>query len=101
MTTIIQLNDRYLTDFIEGRKKSTIRRGRREYPFGECILQSSSRGVSAIIENIRYCRLEDLTDDDAIIDGFKSKNALLQTLFTFYTDLKPDDEMSIVYFAPT
>jgi hypothetical protein len=96
MTTIIPLIDEYLTSFLQGHKKSTIRRGHRNYSLGSCTLRSCSQEIPAKIENIRYCKLCDLSDSDALVDGFGSKDELLEVLFKIYTDLKFDDDMTIV-----
>lgn len=96
--TIIHLHDKYLPSIIQGCKNSTIRRGRRKYPIGSCILRTKNRDILASIEHVRYCQLCELKEEDAQYDGFHSLSELHKALAQIYPDLKKDEEMTIVIF---
>lgn len=96
--TIIYIRDKYLSSIIQGCKISTIRRGRRKYPIGSCILRTKNRDVLANIEHVRYCQLSKLNEEDAQNDGFHSLCELHKALAQIYPDLKKDEEMTVVTF---
>jgi hypothetical protein len=52
------------------------------------------------ITKLRYLSLADLTDDDAIADGFSSRTELANALRKIYGPLPPDAEMTVVDFVP-
>lgn len=77
-----------------------MRRGRREYRLGQSILRAGPRDVPIEIRDVRHCKLRDLTHEDARRDGFSSLEELQRALFSFYPELLPDDELTLVDFEP-
>ena len=95
----IPLVSKYLELFRSGSKTTTVRRGRRDPELGPVELSDGeSVEVSEIVE-IRHLRLERLTDQDAVNDGFGSKSELLEALQEFYPDLGEEDEVTILVFG--
>ena len=85
---------------ISRQKRTTIRAGRRSYALGPTQLTSAKRKVPIQIVGVRYKRFGDLTDADALADGFESMNGLSAVLGRFYPTLKPSDVVTIVEFLP-
>ncbi len=82
----------------KGRKKATIRRGRREVPLGEALLCSELGVTRVIVERVRHCRLGELTDADAVRDGFATLSELQAALARFYNHLEPDETVTVIEF---
>ena len=96
--TTIRLSGKFLPAVLEGRKVSTIRRGRRMYPLGNAVLRTADREVTIRIERVRHSLLHNLTEEDALRDGFDNLKDLLTALDRFYPELSPEDEVTIVEF---
>ncbi len=97
--TTIRLSGEFLPAVLEGRKVSTIRRGRRMYPLGDAVLRAANREVMVRVERVRHSVLHNLTEEDALHDGFDNLEELLAALDRFYPELRPEDEVTIVEFA--
>jgi len=96
--TAILLDRKFLDLVRSGRKRTTVRKGKRLYPKGRAVLRSGSEETTINVRAVRHCSLRDLTDDDARLDGFSSRTALVRTLESFYPDLTEDDQVTVVTF---
>lgn len=96
---VIELSDEFTQAVLDSLKVSTIRYGRRNYKLGNAILRTPSRSMHIRVHRICYCQFEDLTEEDAQRDGFRSREALSMALRGFYPHIMPTDEMTIVYFS--
>jgi hypothetical protein len=96
---VINLDPRFISAVREGRKTATIRLGRRDYNTGWALLKIKTNNIPIQIQDVRHCRLVDLTDTDARRDGFSSLNELFAALREFYPYIQLDDEVTIVFFA--
>lgn len=54
--------------------------------------------INAIIENITYKTFNEITDNEIIADGFKSKIELLNTLKKFYSDFNENKKLYLIKF---
>jgi cytidine deaminase len=96
--TTIPLARQYVPSVLSGQKVSTVRRGRRAYVPGSCIIESGEHVILATIVKIRHCLLAELTDEDARRDGFASLGELLEALRCFYPAIVSSDEMTVIEF---
>jgi len=94
----IQLNERFLPAVLREEKRTTIRMGMRAYAIGPNVFVCGAFEVPIIITKLEYTRVECLTEEDAIRDGFASLQELLDCLQGFYPDLHPHDCVTIVHF---
>ena len=95
----LMLKGRYVDAVLEGRKKATIRKGLVKVKYEELIVHGAGRPVAKVrVRDVIYKRLSELTDDDAKLDGFKSKEELLRELERTYGRLRPDDVVTIIIF---
>lgn len=95
---VIPLSSEFIPAVLDGRKLSTIRLGRRPYPRGPCVLRTKSRDLPIEIHNVRFSRLDELTQADAYADGFTSLEELHEELRRFYPSVGPNDYVTIVEF---
>ncbi len=95
----LMVKGEYVKDILSGRKRATIRLGIVKLKHNELIVHGGGRPVAKIrVTNVRYKRVSELTDEDAAIDGFASKEELLEALRRAYGEVKPDDYVTIIEF---
>jgi hypothetical protein len=97
----IALADEFFELIEKGIKRSTIRYKKRNYQCGDCEFYSetSEKTVKVKIENIEYKTFNELTEEDAIQDGFKSLNELKSVLKEFYPHANDKDDVTSVIFS--
>jgi hypothetical protein len=95
---VIPLASEFVPFVLDGRKVSTVRFGRRPYPTGKCVLRSGGQDVPVEIRCVRFCQFAELTETDALADGFSSLEELHRELRRFYPNVTPVDEVTIVEF---
>ncbi len=85
---------------LSGRKKSTIRLGRIVGDSNETIyLHCEEKLIAkARVKAVTCKKLKDLTDEDALKDGFKKLPDLLMALKKYYGKLNPEKEVTIIEF---
>lgn len=86
----IKVDETYKKPILIGKKTSTIRAGGRDYGVGDKIELCTEKEIfaTAVITGIEVKGAEELTEEDAHNDGFKSKKELLKALEKYYGDLK-------------
>ncbi len=95
----LMLKGEYVDDILSGRKRATIRLGIVKLKHNELIVHGGGRPVAKIrVTNVRYKKVSELTDEDAAIDGFRSKEELLEALRRAYGEVRPDDYVTIIEF---
>lgn len=89
----------YAEKILSGDKVTTIRPGRIEVKSREFLIHSGGRIIArAVLEDVKYKRLKDLTEIEAKEDGFSSVNELRRELRKFYPNLKEHDWVTIIKF---
>ena len=90
----------YTKKILSGEKKATIRRKTNRLSPGDIVYVHAGGKVlgKAVITNIRHVKLEEITDKDAKMDGFKNKNELIKALKQHYGNINPEDEFTIIEF---
>lgn len=95
----IMVKGRYINDILEGRKSATIRKGIVKPKYREAIIHGGGRPIAKIsIERVYHKKVKELTDQDAIKDGFRSCRELLEELKRVYPDITEDDWVTIIEF---
>jgi hypothetical protein len=59
----------------------------------------AKRMADLALHSLRYQRVDDLTEDDALADGFRSREELIDTLESFYGALAATDIVCIYAFS--
>lgn len=93
---------KYVEDILSGRKTATIRRGIVKPKYKEIIVHGAGRPVAKIsVERVYYKRVYELTDEDAVKDGFSCREELMKELRKVYPDIKDDEWVTIIEFKVT
>ena len=91
------LRKKYLDKLLTGEKKSTIRLGMYVPKYHEVIIHSGGKPICiAKITRVTYKKIKDLTDEDAVRDGFGNLKALLNELKKIYGSIRPEEIVTII-----
>ena len=91
----LSFKDQYLTNFINGKKRTTIRKGKSKVEIGFTVLESSKRYITGYVKEITEKRFCDLTLKDAKSDGFLSVDLLKAALRRIYKDINQNSIVTI------
>ncbi|HEX54747.1 MAG: ASCH domain-containing protein [Candidatus Altiarchaeales archaeon] len=98
----LNFRKRYKDKILSGMKKATIRLGRvKKYGIGDVvdIYAGDEKISSAVISKIRYLKFKELTREDVMKDGFKSKSELKRALKKIYKkEFKSDSDLTQIEF---
>lgn len=94
----LRLRPEYFTAVRRGEKRSTIRAGKRLLRRGSLVLESDNGRLTVQVTGIKYKYFQELTDEDARLDGFADSQALRKTLYSFYPNLCERSIVTIIYF---
>ena len=95
----LMLKGKYIEQILNGTKRATIRPGRVAIKSKEFYIHAGGRIVAkAVVEKIFYKRVKELTDGDAKLDGFNTREELLRELKKYYPFLKENDYVTIIKF---
>jgi len=96
----VEFDGRYLESLLSGKKKGTIRLGKLNIEPGTIVTLHSGGYVvgKALVKDVEYKKVNELTEEDARADGFESLEELLEALRSHYTRLKEDDVVTVVRF---
>jgi len=96
----IMVKKRFIEAILSGRKKTTIRLGRVVPKVKDIIIHSGGRPIAkAIIKNVIYKKISELTNDDAYRDGYENVDELIKDLEEIYgRKISPDDIVTIIEF---
>lgn len=95
----ILLNPKFINDVKTGRKTTTVRKGYRDYHTRKpAIFCAGQETVPIEIESNKYIKFNQLTEEDAMNDGFSSLVELKSELKQFYSDIRDNTPVTIVKF---
>jgi hypothetical protein len=85
----IALAPKYFDVVADGRKTTTIRYGHRDYKTGKVQFYCDicGRQQDIFITNVQYKKFSEITDDDALTDGYLSADELKAGLLEFYPNI--------------
>ncbi len=97
----LEFDGRYARAILSGRKRATVRLGRRPNleEGDEVVIHSGGYAIGrAVIEGIESKPVGELTEEDAFLDGFSSRKELLNALKTHYKEVLPDSPAHVIRF---
>jgi len=95
----LMIRGKYAKKILEGIKRTTIRRGIVRPRYDEVIIHSGGRPICrAKIIRVDHKKLKDLTDYDAVKDGFGDLLELLEELDRLYGEINPNEWITIIEF---
>ena len=84
-----------------GRKKCTIRMGTATVASSETTMSDGRNSVPVRILRVDTARrFKDLTDQDALDEGFGSREELVRDLRQYYPRAAEDDPITVIYIEP-
>ena len=90
----------YIDAILSGRKRATIRLGIVKPKYERVMLHGGGRPVAIVrIEKVVHKKVRELTEEDAKLDGFRSKRELLRELHRVYGKVSPEDYVTILYLT--
>lgn len=102
----INFDKQYVEPILKGEKKTTIRKGiklnlikdRQETGNTVELLSEGEVFARAKITKVIVKRADELTEDDAIIDGFQNLEELTDALQDIYGEVNESDLVTIIHF---
>lgn len=96
----INFDPEFVPLIVNGRKRTTVRKGIKSYPVGRLVeLTAENRQFAlAKVKKVVVKRTSELNDEDAKIDGFESKDELIKALKRIYGEISDSEFVTIVHF---
>ncbi len=96
----LDFDESYIKKILEGKKITTIRKGIRDFKIGEKVLITSQNRIyaEAEITEVKYTQISELSEEDAVKDGFLTKEELFKALRKYYGQIKPNDKITVIHF---
>ncbi len=97
----LEFDGRYATEILSGKKRATVRLGRRPNlkPGDEVLIHAGGYVIGkAVIEKIDSKTLKELTDEEAFLDGFSSREELMKALKSHYRYVNDDSTAHVIVF---
>lgn len=94
----IEMAAEFYEMIISGQKRTTIRKGKRDYKIGKGIIVFNNKNVIINILGIKHIRLTELSYNEINNDGFRSIEELKASLYEFYGELDLNETMTLVSF---
>ncbi len=91
----------YVEAIMSGRKVTTVRKGIKRYPVGRIVdLTVENRPFArARVDKVVVKRVRELTDSDARLDGFESRDELIEALRRIYGKVRDEEFVTVVHFT--
>ncbi len=95
----LMFKSEYMPLLKSGVKRSTIRVGQVNVKNKEFYINSGGKILAkAVLKEVKYKKVRDLTDEDAKLDGFSSREELINELKKHYKHVSDDTIVTIITF---
>ncbi|RLI86592.1 MAG: ASCH domain-containing protein [Archaeoglobales archaeon] len=96
----INFDAEFVERILEGKKITTIRKGIKSYPIGKVVELTVNYKPFAVARVVKVVvkRVKELTNEDAIRDGFENRDQLMNALRRIYGEIDERDFVTIVHF---
>jgi len=96
----LQFLKKYKNDLLSGKKRVTVRITKPNLRKGDVFIAHCGGKVIGKfkVTDIYVKKLRDITDEEAKLDGFSSKEELIRELRSYYRNLSEDKEVVIIRF---
>ncbi|ASI99651.1 ASCH domain-containing protein [Thermococcus celer] len=97
----LEFDGRYAEAILRGKKRATVRLGRRPNlnPGDTVLIHAGGYALGrAVVEKVEDKRVGELTDEDAILDGFPSREELINALKSHYRYVNDDSPAHVIVF---
>lgn len=96
--TKMRLLPEYISAIRDGRKRTTIRLGKRKISTSDLTFKSNSNSVKVHVLSVTYRKFSEFTELDAQRDGFDTLNELQTALNRFYGIVEPNTVFTVIEF---
>jgi hypothetical protein len=100
----LEFDGKYKDALLSGKKRATVRLGRRpNLKEGDTVLIHAGGYAlgKAVIEKVESKTVKELTDEDAFLDGFSSREELIKALKEHYKYVTDDSRAHVIVFRLT
>lgn len=97
----IKLQAKYWDKVLDGSKFSTSRLGKRDYPLGFTVIEQTENpdiSIVVYIRSIEYCRFGELTNYEAVAEGYYDAEDLKANLCKIYGNIEYDDIITLLHW---
>lgn len=97
----LEFDGRYREAILTGKKRATVRLGRKPNlkPGDMVLIHSGGYAIGrAVIESVESKRVGELSDEDAFLDGFRSREELIHALKEHYKRVDDDSPAHVIVF---
>ncbi len=99
----LQIRKKMIPLILTGNKISTSRKGIREFNILDKLVfvaaEDNSCTADTIITGVQYCKFKELTEAEAIIEGYSSLAEMKEALKEIYNPAE-DDDFTLIKFIP-
>jgi ABC-type lipoprotein export system ATPase subunit/GNAT superfamily N-acetyltransferase len=96
----LRLLPELISEVRKGKKRASVRAGRKWFEAGLLILQSDRESLPVRVTETLHKRFSDLTCEDAMLEGLNDVESLQHTLRCIYPKLGPRSIITVVRFEP-
>ncbi len=97
----IKLRDEIFPLLLSGKKKTTTRKGKREINLDLMRIVATDGTVEPVVKmvsRVEYVRMVNMTEEDAINDGYDSLAEWRGVMWSIYGELPGDEIITIIHF---
>ena len=97
----LEFDGRYREAILAGKKRATVRLGRKPNlkPGDTVLIHSGGYAIGrAVIERVESKKVRELSDEDAFLDGFQSRDELIRALREHYKRVEDDSTAHVIVF---
>ena len=96
---MIRIRQEMFPLILSGKKTSTSRQGLREIEVGQELRFLSADGdiADTVVTNVEYCKFEELTEEEALKEGYSSVDELKDVLRNLYA-IESDPNFTLIEF---
>jgi ABC-type phosphate/phosphonate transport system ATPase subunit/ASC-1-like (ASCH) protein len=95
----LRIRSEYLRAIRQGKKTSTIRKGKQSIKLGLLLLECGAECQVVNVTDVQWRQLKTLTHDHAIADGFPNREALITALKNIYPELDENRYITVITFT--
>ncbi len=97
----INFDSEFVSAIVNGRKVTTVRKGIKRYPVGRIVdLTANNQPFArARVDRVVVKRVKELTERDALLDGFESREELIDALKKIYGNVEDEELVTVVHFT--
>ncbi len=95
----LMVKGRYVRMILDGFKTATIRHGIVKPKYREVIVHGGGRPIAKVeVVSVKYKRVRELSNQDAVKDGFRDRDELIRELRRVYQGIGDDDWVTVIEF---